>query len=62
MRFLQINQAEYTDITFALDYTIRELEMLILNSKTESKHFNNILASLKETERYITDFWNTDDE
>ena len=55
--FLQIGQAEYNDITFALEYTIRELEMLILNGKLEPKHFSDILESLKETEKSLINLY-----
>lgn len=60
--FLKIDQAEYDAITYALKYAIIDLEGMIETGKAKPEYFSDTVKSMKETERYITDFWNADDE
>lgn len=60
--FLQINQAEYADIIYALRYAIKDLEGMIESGKAKPEYFSDTVKSMKETERYITNLWNADND
>jgi hypothetical protein len=57
---LPIGQFEYDAIVYALKYAITDLEEMIETSKAKPEYFSDTLKSMKETEKYITDFWNAD--
>lgn len=57
---LQISQREYDDITYALKYAIIDLNGEIEAGKAHSENFRERVKSMKETEKYIMDFWNAD--
>lgn len=57
---LQISQFEYDAIVYALKYAIMDLEGMIEAGKAKPEYFGTQLKSMKETEKYITDFWNAD--
>ncbi|OQA46515.1 MAG: hypothetical protein BWY47_01704 [Bacteroidetes bacterium ADurb.Bin302] len=57
---LQISQFEYDAIVYALKYAITDLEGMIETGKAKPEYFRGTVKSMKETEKYITDFWNAD--
>lgn len=57
---LPIGDVEYDAVIYALKYTITDLEGLIETGKAKPEYFSDTLKNLKETERYITEFWNAD--
>ncbi len=57
---LQMGQYEYDAIIYALNYAIKDLEWMIETGKAKPEYFSDTVKSMKETEKYITDFWNAD--
>lgn len=56
-----MGQFEYDAIIYALKYAIMDLEGMIEDGKAKPEYFSDTVKSMKETERYITDFWHADD-
>lgn len=55
-----MGQYEYDAIIYALNYAINDLEWMIETGKAKPEYFSDKVKSMKETEKYITDFWNAD--
>lgn len=57
---LPIGEFEYSSIITALRYSIASLSEWAESDKATCERVSDTLKNLKETERYITEFWNAD--